>query len=159
MQWESSHVIYFTPVRMGAVQNVTAKNKSHTKLARFHIFAERSIKMLTLCRKSKLKHLLQARLHPNKASLEFNLCYCTQARRCFNIISCKGQEMKPKATLSSFSFAAGLFAVDGCCYTGCWGRKLPQNHANFHRLKSHQEASCSPKEGQCFTRPLPRQVR
>lgn len=111
VQWEPSHVIYFTPARMGAVQNVTAKNKSHTKLARFHIFAERSIKMLTLCRKSKLKHLLQACLHPNKASLEFNLCYCTQARRCINIISCKGQEMKPKATLSSFSFAAGLFAL------------------------------------------------
>lgn len=80
MQWESLRVIYFTPARTGAVQNVTAKNKSYTKLAHFHIFAERSIKMLTLHRKSELKHLLQARLHPNKASLEFHLCYYTSSQ-------------------------------------------------------------------------------
>lgn len=83
----------------------------HTKLAHFHLFAERSIKMPTLRRESELKHLPQACLHPNKASLGFHLCYYTQARRCINMISCKGQGMKPEATLSSFVLLPGCLLL------------------------------------------------
>jgi len=57
------------------LQNVTAKRKCGTESERFHIFAERSIKMLFLHRESNLRHLPQACLHPNRASRRSHLCY------------------------------------------------------------------------------------
>lgn len=111
MQRESSRVIYLTRHARKPYRMSPQKIKSHTKLVHFHIFAERSIKMLTLRRKSKLKQLRQACLHPNKASLGFHLCYYTQACGCINIISCKGQEVKPKVTLSSFVLLLGFLSL------------------------------------------------
>lgn len=57
----------------------------------------------------------------------FQLCYCTQARRCINVISsCKGQQVRPRAALSSFVLLLSFLGCsrgwrDGNCH------KTPQN--------------------------------
>lgn len=70
---------------------------------------------------------------PAPKFVEFQLCYYTQARRCIHVISsCKGQQVRPRAALSSFVLLLSFFGLL---------QELPQNPAKLHSLN----LSSSPK--------------
>lgn len=153
MQRESSHVIYFTPAHTEAVQSVTTKKKKKIRVTQksvhFHICAERSIKTLTLRGKSELRHLPPACRHPNTASLESRLRHYTQAGGCINIISRKGQEAKPKVTLSSLVLLLGFLLSRAAVTHGLSGMRTATKPRKLALLKISSEACCSPKGGMC----------
>lgn len=57
---------------------------------------------------------------PAPKFVEFQLCYYTQARRYIHVISsCKGQQVRPRAALSSFALLLSILS----CSEGWWDGK------------------------------------
>lgn len=119
------------------------------KSVHFHICAERSIKTLTLRGKSELRHLPPACRHPNTASLQSRLQHYTQPGGCINIISRKGQEAKPKVTLSSLVLLLGFLLSRAAVTHGLSGMRTATKPRKLALLEISSEASCSPKGGMC----------
>lgn len=69
----------------------------------------------------------------------FELCYCTQACRCILVIfSCKGQQVRPRAALSSFALLLSFWVAPGAGGMGTATKPCKAPQLEPHQLPKKQ---------------------
>lgn len=110
-RWESWRAVCFTPAHAGAVQNVTAKKIKVTQSwCIFISLLEDQSKCCFFTGEAISNISCKPAFTQTRRHWSF-IFVITQAHRCINIISCKGQQVKPKATLSSFVCLLGFLLL------------------------------------------------